>query len=245
MVKLGVNIDHVATLRQQRKGRYPDPVTAAAWAELGGADNITCHLREDRRHIQDRDLKVLRDTIQTELNLEMAATQEMLRTALEVKPEVVTLVPEKRQELTTEGGLDLVTHGESVGKAVGMLREAGLMVSLFVDPNPETIKLAHRTGAQAVEIHTGRYAEARKPDEKKRELARVLEAVTFATKLRLSVHAGHGLDYQNVEAVAQIRPIESFQIGFAIVSRALFVGLEEAVREMKRLIVASRNSLAD
>jgi pyridoxine 5-phosphate synthase len=245
MVKLGVNIDHVATLRQQRKGRFPDPVTAAAMAELGGADNITCHLREDRRHIQDRDLRILRDTIQTELNLEMAATQEMLRMALEIKPEVVTLVPEKRQELTTEGGLDLATQGESLAKAVGMLREAGLAVSLFVDPNPDAIKLAHRTGAQAVEIHTGRYANARRPDEAKRELARIVEAVTFAAKLRMGVHAGHGLDYHNIAAVASIGSVESFQIGFAIVSQALWVGFERAVREMRERIVTARNALAD
>ncbi len=245
MVKLGVNIDHVATLRQARRGRFPDPVTAAAIAELGGADNITCHLREDRRHIQDRDLRMLRDTIQTELNLEMAATQEMIRMALEVKPETVTLVPEKRQELTTEGGLDLAAHGDSIAKAVGMLREAGFTVSLFIDPNPDAIKLAHRTGAQAVEIHTGRYAEARRAEDKKRELGRIAEAAVFATKLRMSVHAGHGLDYHNVEPVAALRHVESYQIGFSIMSKALFVGLEKAVAEMKSLIVAGRNALAD
>lgn len=245
MVKLGINIDHVATLRQQRQERFPDPVLAAGLAEVGGANNITCHLREDRRHIQDRDLRILRDTIQTELNLEMAATQEMLRTALEIKPEVVTLVPERRQELTTEGGLDLATHGESIAKAVGMLREAGLTVSLFVDPSPDAIKLAHRTGAQAVEIHTGRYANMRRAEDSKREMGRIIEAVTFATKLRLGVHAGHGLDYHNIGPVAAVRSIESFQIGFAVVSRALFVGFEKAVAEMKSLIINTRNALED
>lgn len=245
MVKLGVNIDHVATIRQSRSTKYPDPLTAALMAEGAGADNITCHLREDRRHIQDRDVRLLSETLQTPLNLEMAATQETLRSALELKPSVVTLVPERRQELTTEGGLDLIGHGESIGKAVSLLREAGITVSLFIDPEVDSVKIAHRLGAHAVEIHTGRYADARRPADAARELVRIQESVVFASKLRLTVHAGHGLTLLNVEPVARIRAIESFQIGHALISRAIFVGISQAVREMKDLLVASRSSLED
>lgn len=236
MAKLGVNIDHVATLRQARQTVYPDPVTAVGLAELAGADNITCHLREDRRHVQDRDVRLLKEVVQTELNLEMAATQEMLRLALEFRPDVVTLVPEKRQELTTEGGLDLLTQGESLAQAVALLRESGIYVSLFIDPNPDAIKLAHRTGAQSVEIHTGRYADAPQPADQNRELQRIKESVAFAKKLKLSVHAGHGLSYHNIRPVAAIQEIESFQIGHAIVAQALFVGFGKAVQQMKALV---------
>ncbi len=240
MPRLGVNIDHVATVRQARGTKYPDPVAAALLAETAGADNITCHLREDRRHVQDRDVKILREVIQTELNLEMAATPEMIRTAMEIRPDVVTLVPERRQELTTEGGLDLASLGEPFIKSVALLREAGILVSLFVDADVEAIKLAHRSGAHAVEVHTGRYADAPDIAESRRELARVQEAVNLASKLRLSVHAGHGLHYTNIQPVAGLSQIESFQIGHAVVARALLVGFEAAVREMKQLIVSAR-----
>jgi len=243
VARLGVNIDHIATLRQVRQARYPDPVTAASIAELAGADNITCHLREDRRHIQDRDVKLLREVVQTHLNLEIAATQEMIRFALELKPQVVTLVPEKRQELTTEGGLDLISQSETIGKAIVLLREVGIKVSLFVNPDLDSIKLSHRLGAQVVEIHTGRYADADGHNEVQRELSRVQEAVAFATKLRLSVHAGHGLHYQNIETMASIEQIESFQIGHSIVARAVLVGFEQAVREMKSLIAKVRKRI--
>ncbi len=243
MARLGVNIDHIATLRQVRQARYPDPVTAASIAELAGADNITCHLREDRRHIQDRDVKLLREVVQTHLNLEIAATQEMIRFALELKPQVVTLVPEKRQELTTEGGLDLISQSETIGKAIVLLREVGIKVSLFVNPDLDSIKLSHRLGAQVVEIHTGRYADADGHNEVQRELSRVQEAVAFATKLRLSIHAGHGLHYQNIETMASIEQIESFQIGHSIVARAVLVGFEQAVREMKSLIAKVRKRI--
>ena len=245
MIRLGVNVDHVATLRQARRAKYPDPVSAVSAAELAGANNITCHLREDRRHIQDRDVRLIRDLVQSELNLEMAATQEMVRFALELKPDTVTLVPEKRQEITTEGGLDLTQQKDSFTKAIALLREAGINVSLFVDPDLEAIKLAHRNGAQAVEIHTGRYADAIRPSDRQRELARLIEAVQFASKLRLGVHAGHGLNYHNVEEIAAIRPIESLQIGHAIVAQSIFVGFEEAVRQMKSLMTQARNALGD
>ncbi len=238
MGRLGVNIDHVATIRQARKGKYPDPVAAALEAERAGADNITAHLREDRRHIQERDIRLLREMIQTSLNLEIAANADTLRSALEIKPEVVTLVPERREELTTEGGLDLATHGDQVAKAVTLLREAGMTVSLFVDPDTDSVKLAHRMGAQAVEIHTGRYANA-KPTDAQRELARIIETSSFAAKLRLSVHAGHGLNLQNIGPLAAVAQIESFQIGHAIISDALFVGIEKAVRQVKKAITSS------
>ncbi len=236
MARLGINIDHVATLRQQRKTTYPDPVSAAAMAEFNGADNITCHLREDRRHVQDRDVRLLRETVQTELNFEMAATQEMVRFALDIKPNVVTLVPERREELTTEGGLDLSLLGDSFTRSIALLREAGIIVSLFIDPEPGSVKLAHRMGAQAVEIHTGKYANTVRADDKGRELERIREAVNFSQKLRLTVHAGHGLHYHNIQEVAAIPGIESFQIGHGVVAQALYIGLGPAVREMKNLI---------
>ncbi|MFH1017830.1 MAG: pyridoxine 5'-phosphate synthase [Pseudomonadota bacterium] len=240
MIKLGVNIDHVATLRQVRKGRYPEPLAYALEAEAAGADNITCHLREDRRHIQDRDVRLLREAVRIPLNLEMAGTAEMVRLALEFKPEVVTLVPERREELTTEGGLDLAQQTESFAKSVALLREAGITVSLFLDPEVDAIKLAHRMGAQAVEIHTGRYANAPRPGEAERELGRIGEAIQFGQKLKLQVHAGHGLNYQNVVPIAQLSNIHSFQIGHSIVAYALSVGFSEAVRRMKSLIESAQ-----
>ena len=236
MANLGVNIDHVATVRQARGGMEPDPVTAAALAELGGADGITIHLREDRRHIQSRDLRLLRQTVKTKLNLEMAATDEMVRIALEVKPEMCTLVPEKRQELTTEGGLDVRFNLEVVSGAVDHLQDGGISVSLFVDPDTDQIKAANKAGANCIEIHTGAFAEAREWKVQEQELIKIENAVKLAKKLGMGINAGHGLNYTNIKKVAAVGGIEEFNIGHAIISRALFVGLERAVREMVDLI---------
>jgi pyridoxine 5-phosphate synthase len=238
--RLGVNIDHVATLRQARRGREPDPVWAAALAELSGADGITVHLREDRRHIQDRDLLLLRQTVQSRLNLELAAAEEIVRIACEVKPDEATLVPERRQEVTTEGGLDVVANLRAVEAAVARLREQGIHVSLFIDPNPRQIEAAHSLRADAVEFHTGRYADARAPEDRQRELDALRDAARFAAERLLHVHMGHGLNYLNVGAVAAIPAVEELNIGHSIVSRAVFVGLGQAVREMKELIRRAR-----
>ncbi len=237
---LGVNVDHVATLRQSRRTQYPDPVAAAVLAEMGGADQITIHLREDRRHIQERDLQVLRKTVTTRLNLEMAATQDMVKIAYGAKPDVVTLVPERREELTTEGGLDVVVGREHVRRAVKTLRDAEIEVSLFIDPDLDQVKAAHRAEAQVVELHTGRYCDARLPADRRKELSRVLDACKAAAKLGLKVAAGHGLNYQNVLPVAAIPEIEELNIGHAIVARAVLVGFERAVREMKDLLGRAR-----
>ncbi len=236
MARLSVNVDHVATLRQARLSREPDPVTAALKAEIAGADGITVHLREDRRHIQDRDLAILKKTIKTRLNLEMAATKEMLGIALEVKPHMVTIVPEKRQELTTEGGLDVRTHMDKLKRFIQTLRESKIAVNLFIDPSPDIVKLCHKTGPDGVEIHTGRYAEALTDRERSVELKRVYDSILLAKRVNLRIHAGHGLDYQNVSDVAAIKEIEEFAIGFAIVARSVYTGMEEAVREMARLV---------
>lgn len=238
--RLGVNVDHVATLRQARRAAYPDPAIAAALAELAGADQITIHLREDRRHIQDRDLLVLRKTVSTRLNLEMAAAQEMVKIAYEVKPDIVTLVPERREELTTEGGLDAVGGRDHVRRVVKTLRDADIEVSLFIDAEIDQVKAAHRAEAQTVEFHTGRYCEARLAGDRRRELARLVDACKTAAKLGLQVAAGHGLNYQNVQPVAAIPEIEELNIGHAIVARAVLVGLERAVREMKELLKQAR-----
>ncbi len=234
--RLGVNVDHVATLRQARRAAYPDPVAAALLAELGGADQITIHLREDRRHIQDRDLQVMRQTVRGRLNLEMAATPEMVRIAYDTRPDQVTLVPERREELTTEGGLDVVRAREAVARVVKTLRDADILVSLFIDPDLEQVKASHRVQAQAVEIHTGRYCDAKVPAERRRELARIVDAARAAAKLGLQVAAGHGLNYENLLPVAAIPEIEEFNIGHSIVGRAVLVGMERAVRDMKALI---------
>ncbi|SNB45148.1 pyridoxine 5'-phosphate synthase [Geobacter sp. DSM 9736] len=236
MARLGVNIDHVATIRQARGGREPDPVTAAAIAELAGADGITLHLREDRRHIQERDLKLLRRTVQSRLNLEMATAPEIVQIALAVKPEMCTLVPEKRQELTTEGGLDVRLNMEQVVEAVDRLQDGGIAVSLFVDPDPAQVKAAHKTGADYIEIHTGAYAEAETAEEENRELAKIEAAIKLATKLGLGVNAGHGLNYRNIKKVAALGGIEEFNVGHSIISRAVLVGLDRAVRDMVELI---------
>jgi pyridoxine 5-phosphate synthase len=235
-MRLGVNIDHVATLRQARKGRYPDPVAAAALAELGGADQITLHVREDRRHVNDRDLDLLRKTVNGTLNLEMAAMQPMLTLALQHHPDTVTLVPERREELTTEGGLDVISNREEIRRVARALRDGGVEVSLFVDPDREQVEASHRAEAQAVELHTGRYCEARGQRDRARELSRILEAAKGAAKLGLRVAAGHGLDYWNVKPVAAIEEITELNIGYAIVCRAVLTGMERAVRDMKDLI---------
>ena len=236
MAKLGLNVDHIATVRQARGGSEPDPVTAAAIGELAGAEGITIHLREDRRHIQDRDLEILRRTVQTKLNLEMAATEEMVGIACRIKPEQCTLVPEKRQELTTEGGLDVLGNLAAITTATAKLHEAGIVVSLFVDPTAEQIGASKESGAEAIEIHTGRYAEARDEQSRYHELAAIREAISLGNELGLTVHAGHGLNYVNIIPLTKLTGIEEFNIGHSIISRAMLVGLDRAVREMVALI---------
>jgi pyridoxine 5-phosphate synthase len=230
--RLGVNIDHVATVRQARKAAQPDPVQAALLAEMGGADGITVHLRSDRRHVQDRDVEILKQVVKTRLNLEIAATQEMMRMALTVKPDQVTLVPERREELTTEGGLDAVLNSVQLRPVVRTLQEAGIHVSLFIDPDLEQVKEAHKLDGQAIEINTAAYAEAR--DEKAREAAyrKTVDAIRLGRKLGLGVHAGHGLDYGNVGRIAAIPDVSELNIGHSIVARAVLVGMERAVRDM-------------
>lgn len=236
-ILLGVNIDHVATLRQARGTRYPDPVQAALLAEEAGADGITLHLREDRRHIQEHDVLRLAEVVNTRINLEMAVTEEMVAFAERVKPANVCLVPEKREELTTEGGLDVVGGRATIAPACERLAAAGCEVSLFIDPDPEQIRAAHEIGAPVIELHTGAYAEAR-GETARLEHARVAAAAELALELGLTVNAGHGLHYHNVEPIAAIPGINELNIGHAIIARALFVGLKEAVAEMKRLVVA-------
>jgi pyridoxine 5-phosphate synthase len=232
--RLGVNVDHVATVRQARGGNNPDPVEAAVLAELAGCDGITIHLREDKRHIQDRDLAILKRTAKTRLNLEMAATQDMVKIALDIKPQTVTLVPERREELTTEGGLEVAMNMDYLKKVISLLSDAEIKVSLFVDADIEQIKAAHRVGAHAVEIHTGKYAEAKTKPEAEEEYGRIVNAAKVAQKLKLEVIAGHGLDYLNVRAIVEIPEIVEVNIGHSIVSRAVLVGMERAVREMKK-----------
>ena len=236
MIKLGVNIDHVATLRQARGVRYPDPVQAAIEAEQAGADAITLHLREDRRHIQERDVELLKSILQTRMNLEMAVIDEMVRYAVRLRPEECCLVPERRQELTTEGGLDVITHEKKILAACERLAEAGVRASLFIDAEAAQIDAAVRCGAPVIEIHTGRYADAPNADERGEELARIELAVQQGLDLGLQVNAGHGLHYHNVQAIAAIPGIAELNIGHAIVARAVFSGLQESVREMKRLM---------
>ena len=238
--KLAVNVDHVATVREARKVNYPDPVHAAVLAELGGAHGIVVHLREDRRHIQDRDVRLLREIVKTKLILEMAATEEMIKIAKEIKPDQVTLVPERRQEITTEGGLKVKGRTAKVREVVEELKEVGLKVSIFIDPDPEQLKAAAKTGADVVELHTGHYAEAKGPEEMDLEFSRLEEAARVARDLGFEVHAGHGLHYGNISPVAAIPEIEEFSIGHAIVARAIMVGMKEAVREMLCLIERAR-----
>jgi len=238
--RLGVNVDHVATLRQSRRTAYPDPVAAAMLAELAGADQITIHLREDRRHVQERDLTIMRRTVATRLNLEMAATQEMVKIAYEVKPDVVTLVPERREELTTEGGLDVVGGRDGLRRIVKTLHDAEIRVSLFIDADLDQVKAAHRAEAEVVEFHTGRYCDARLAGDRARELSRLVDASKAASRLGLEVAAGHGLNYRNVGPIAALQEVEELNIGHAIVARAVLVGFERAVREMKELIEKAR-----
>ena len=235
-MKLGVNIDHVATLRQARKGTEPDPLHAAVLCELAGADGITVHLRGDRRHIQDRDVELLKRTIGTRLNIEMAATTEMMERAAAIQPWQVTLVPERPNEVTTEGGLDVVLNQAQLTQAAARLASHGIRVSLFVDPNLNTVRAAHKAGVQAVEINTNAYAVARTQAERAAALKAIDEAVRMGSKLGLAILAGHALNYRNVGPVAAMELIEELNIGHAIVARALFVGLQQAVAEMKALL---------
>ena len=238
-ILLGVNIDHVATLRQARGTRYPDPVKAALDAEEAGADGITVHLREDRRHIQERDVRVLKEVLQTRMNFEMGVTEEMLAFAEEIRPAHSCLVPERREELTTEGGLDVAGQEQRIRDAVRRLAAVGSEVSLFIDPDPRQIEASARVGAPAIELHTGRYADAEDPEEQTRELQRVREGVALGRSLGPIVNAGHGLHYHNVEPVAAIDGINELNIGHAIVAHALFVGFRQAVAEMKALMLAA------
>ncbi len=236
MVRLGVNIDHVATIREARKGREPEPVAAAVLVELAGADGIVCHLREDRRHIKDKDVYMLREVVATQLNLEMAATDEMVKIAIDVLPEVVTLVPERRQELTTEGGLDAISNYDYLMEVVGVLRSNNITVSLFVDPDVQQIKASARLGADVVELHTGQYANAISARSRQDELERLRSSAAAAAKLGLGVSAGHGLNYHNVREIVTIPQIEELNIGHSIVSRAVLTGMDAAIRDMLALI---------
>lgn len=237
---LGVNIDHVATIRQARGTRYPDTVQAAALAEEAGADGITIHLREDRRHIQDRDVYILAETLQTRMNLEMAVTEEMLSIAEKVKPAHCCLVPEKREELTTEGGLDILGQEPRMKEACERLASVGIEVSLFIDPDPAQIDATIRCGAPVIELHTGAYAEAETVKEQADELTRIQEAASYAYQKGLIVNAGHGLHYHNVEQIAEIPELNELNIGHGIVARALFVGLKEAISEMKQIMLQTQ-----
>ncbi len=237
---LGVNIDHVATLREARGTRYPDPVQAAIDAEEAGADGITLHMREDRRHIQERDVRLIKAVLQTRMNLELAVTEEMLTFAEEIKPEHACLVPEKREEITTEGGLDVIGNFDAVNRAVKRLLAIGSDVSLFIDPDPKQLDAAVATGAQTVELHTGCYADAQNAHEQANELERIRQAAVYAAKLKLVVNAGHGLHYHNVKPIAAIPVIHELNIGHAIVARALSCGFKEAVRSMKQLLQEAR-----
>ncbi len=239
-ILLGVNIDHVATIRQARGTRYPDPVYAALMAEQAGADSITLHLREDRRHIQDRDLKAMHGVLQTRMNLEMAVTEEMLQIALATEPEDCCLVPEHREELTTEGGLDVAGQKDRITEACGRLRDVGVRVSLFIDPEKPQVEAAREVGAPVIELHTGAYADADDEPVMARELERIRVASEHAANIGLRVHAGHGLHYHNVQPVSRIPQIQELNIGHAIVARAIFDGLSTAVIEMKRLMTEAR-----
>ncbi|MFH2044436.1 MAG: pyridoxine 5'-phosphate synthase [Pseudomonadota bacterium] len=237
MAGLAVNVDHVATLRKARENiSYPAPVYAAVLAELAGADGIVIHLREDRRHIQDNDLKILRNIVQTKLILEMAATSEMIEIALSVKPDVVTFVPEKRSELTTEGGLNLLIHANAISECVATLQNSGIPVSIFIDPEPEQVKLAHKIHAAMVELHTGTFVEAKTKTKKEKVLSDIRNCAILANKLKMKVNAGHGLCYQSIKAFKGITEISEFSIGHSIIARAVMVGMERAVKDMIALI---------
>ncbi|OQY14127.1 MAG: pyridoxine 5'-phosphate synthase [Desulfobacteraceae bacterium 4572_187] len=237
MAGLAVNVDHVATLRNTRKAvGYPDPVAAAIMVELAGATGVVVHLREDRRHIRDRDLKILRKVVQTKLIMEMASTDEMVGIALEIQPELVTLVPEKREELTTEGGLDLILHQNAIAETVGTLQHIGIPVSIFIDPDTDQIKTAQQIDATMIEIHTGTFCEAKTYKEKNQAFSNIVNAAKLAHKLKLGVNAGHGLCYNTIKAFKGLNEIDEFSIGHSIVSRAVLVGMERAVKEMLALI---------
>lgn len=235
-VKLGVNIDHIATLREARRGSEPDPIAAAVIAELAGADGITVHLRADRRHIQDRDVRLLRDTIKTRLNVEMAAAPEMMRAITSIKPDTITLVPERREEITTEGGLDVALNAAAISRSISTLDDAGISVSVFIDPDLDQIKACQKAGAKKVEINTGRYADARAQDLQETELEKIRNAAQLARRMGFEVLAGHGLNYSNVVQIVAIPEIVELNIGHNIIARAALVGLERAVREMKFLL---------
>jgi len=236
MVRLSVNIDHIATLRQARRAKEPEPIAAALLAELAGAEGITVHLRKDRRHIQERDLEILRATIKTKLNLEMGTNEEIVKIALRVRPDLATLVPEKEEEITTEGGLDFSRNDSRLKEVISLLHDRKIMVSLFIDPTSSNIKKAHRYNSDTVEIHTGHYAETKNELEIATELEKIAGAAALARKLGLGVNAGHGLDYQNVKKVCLIEEIQEFSIGHSIIARACLVGIKEAVAEMLKLI---------
>ncbi len=237
MIALHINIDHVATVRQARQISEPDPVTAAGLVELAGADGITIHLREDRRHIIDRDVRILRQTVQTKLNLEMAATEEMFGIALEIKPEIVTLVPEKREEVTTEGGLDIIGASNIMRDGIKKIRDAGIRVSLFIDPEEDQIKASREIGAEDVELHTGCYANAKNSAELDSEYQRLVSGAEISHQQKLQVNAGHGLNYVNTQRICGLPHLSELNIGHSIVSRAIFVGISQAVREMKEIII--------
>ncbi len=238
MVKLGVNIDHVATLRQARKTIEPDPIGAAVIVERAGANGVTVHLREDRRHINERDVALLRRTIRTRLNLEMSVADEIVAIALDIRPDQATLVPEKRQEVTTEGGLDIIRHKAKIKKVVTKLRKKKIIVSLFIEPDIKQIKAAKETGADFIELHTGRFANAKTGEEEKRELEILSQAAEYAGECGLRVNAGHGLNYENTKVLLKkVKGIEELNIGHSIISHSVFVGLSQAVKEMKNIIM--------
>lgn len=235
MPKLNVNIDHVATLRQARLGTEPDPVFAAYMCELSGADGIVVHLREDRRHIQDRDVILLKESVKTKLNLEMSPTMEMVKLASELKPDMITLVPEKRQELTTEGGLNVLGNTKTISKVINSIKKSSIFTSVFIDPDLKQINACKKLGADMVEIHTGKYADSKREDQKLYELNEIITSVSGAVDLDLRVAAGHGLNYTNTKQISQIEHIEELNIGYSIICRSVIVGIERAVREMKEL----------
>ncbi len=237
MAHLAVNVDHVATLRNARGINYPEPVAAAIAAETAGAEGIVVHLREDRRHIKERDVRLLKEVVQSKLILEMAATSEMLGIALDIKPDAVTLVQEKREELTTEGGLDLITHENPIRQAVSTLKNAGIAVCIFIDPDLDQIKVAHKIDADMIEIHTGAFCDATTEATRQREFSRIVDAAKIGTKLKLEVNAGHGICYKTIKAFKGLDEINEFSIGHSIVSRAILTGMEQAVRDMKQLIL--------
>jgi pyridoxine 5-phosphate synthase len=236
MAKLAVNVDHVATIREARGIDYPDPVFAAGLAEMAGAECIICHLREDRRHINDRDLRLLKEMVKTRLNMEMAAVDEMVNIALDIKPDFVTLVPERRAELTTEGGLDVISNPDQYRKVVDRLKDKGIMVSFFVDPEPAQIEMARRVGGDIIEIHTGHYSEAKNELEAEKRFKRIVKAVETAHGLELGISAGHGLNYTNIKRFRVLPQVDEYSIGHVIVSKAIYVGFEKAVKEMIEIV---------